>query len=230
MSATDLASTVLDNPAWSALNGPHAHLAEILGSARRYPVEVSLFAGIADLDDESAWLDLAKLVGPEGTPVFIRRELHIPSGWEIIFSGTGVQMLGDKVAGFLDPAVVNLTDADVPQMLDLIARTEPGPFAARTIELGGYIGFKENGKLIAMAGRRMNPTGWCEISAVCTDPDFRGRGLANRLVRTLVANIKASGDNPFLHASTTNVNAIRLYESMGFVLRAEMNFGVFKVL
>lgn len=75
--------------------------------------------------------------------------------------------------GYRDPGVVTLNDEDVPQMLDLIARTEPGPFAA---------------------------------------------------------NIKANGDNPFLHASPANVNAIRLYESMGFVLRAEMNFGVFKIL
>ena len=230
MSSKTPSTRVLDNPAWSALNGPHSHLAEVLGSARRYPVEVSLFAGIDDLSDAQAWRDLAELVGPEGTPVFIRREFRVPSEWEVIFSGTGVQMLGDQVESHADPDVESLTYDDLPQMLDLIARTEPGPFAARTIELGGYIGFKENGKLIAMAGRRMNPTGWCEISAVCTDPDFRGRGLANRLVRTLVAKIKMGGDNPFLHASVTNVNAIRLYESMGFVLRSEMNFGVFKLL
>jgi predicted GNAT family acetyltransferase len=81
-----------------------------------------------------------------------------------------------------------------------------------------------------MAGRRLNPQGWCEISAVCTDPDFRGRGMAGRLVRTLVANIRDGGELPFLHAALTNVNAIRLYESMGFVVRTELNFGVFQLL
>ncbi|MBC7464291.1 MAG: GNAT family N-acetyltransferase [Actinobacteria bacterium] len=220
----------LDNPVWSALNGPHSRLAEVNGRARRYPVEVSLFAGIDDLDDEQSWHDLSQMVGPDDTPVFIRREFRVAPGWEVILSGVGVQMLGDKVEGFRDPDVVDLNDDDVPQMLDLVARTEPGPFALRTIELGGYIGFKEEGKLIAMAGRRMNPLGWCEISAVCTDPDFRGRGMAGRLARTLVANINADGNKPFLHAAASNENAIRLYEAMGFELRTEMNFGVFKLL
>jgi ribosomal protein S18 acetylase RimI-like enzyme len=223
-------SHILDNPAWAALTGPHAKIAEVEGKARRYPPEVSLFNAIDDIDDQESWRDLAKLAGTDATPVFIRREIRVPAQWETVYSGVGFQLLGDQVEGSKDPTVVTLTNDDVPQMVDLVARTEPGPFAPRTIELGGYIGFKEDGKLIAMAGRRMNPTGWVEISAVCTDPDFRGRGMAGRLVRTLVANIKESGDMPFLHASITNENAIRLYESMGFVIRTELNFGVLKLL
>ena len=220
----------LDNPAWSSLIGSHANFAEVNGRARRYPLEISPFCGLEDLDDPQAWTDLAKLIGPDGSAVFIRNQLHLPTNATIMFSGNGVQMVGDQVLGKIDSEIVELVNSDIPAMLDLIARTEPGPFEPRTNELGGYIGFKDGGKLVAMAGQRMAPLGWREISAVCTDPAYRGMGMAGRLVRTLVARIKERGEFPFLHASESNENAIRLYESMGFVLHQPMEFAAFKLL
>lgn len=222
--------TLLDNPAWSSLSKSHSKLAEVQGLARRYPQEVSPFCGIDTQAEPKAWKDLAQLIGPDGVAVFFRKKLHLPSNAEVIFGGNGVQMIGAEVEGNLDNEIVELTHLDVPAMLDLIARTEPGPFAPRTIELGGYIGFKKEEKLVAMAGFRMNPPGWREISAVCTDPEYRGKGMAGRLVRTLVARIKEAGEIPFLHASASNENAIRLYESMGFVLNQPMEFAAFKLL
>src|SRR4029077_5363570 len=109
-----------------------------------------------------------------------------------------------------------LTPADVPAMLDLVARTQPGPFARRTIELGTYLGVREGGALVAMAGERMHLDGHSEISAVCTDPSQRRRGLARDLVLTLARRIRARGERPFLHVAADNVNAIRLYEALGF--------------
>ena len=84
-----------------------------------------------------------------------------------------------------DPArfpIVTLGLDDVPDMLDLVDRTEPGPFTPKTIELGTYLGVRVDGALIAMAGERMRPPGYTEVSAVCTDPAFRGQGLAAYLV------------------------------------------------
>lgn len=66
---------------------------------------------------------------------------------------------------------------------------------------------------------RLRLPGWTEISAVCTDPEHRGRGLATRLVRAAAAGIRERGDTPFLHAAPGNANAIRLYESIGFTER-----------
>ncbi|WP_408996793.1 GNAT family N-acetyltransferase, partial [Streptomyces scabiei] len=122
--------------------------------------------------------------------------------------------------------------ADVPEILDLVARTAPGPFLKRTVELGTCLGIRDRGRLIAMAGERsemgvppaggwgrIHPPGWTEISAVCTDPHHRGRGLATRLVRAVAAGIRDRGETPFLHAAADNVTAIRLYESIGFTLR-----------
>ena len=52
-----------------------------------------------------------------------------------------------------------------------------------------------------MAGERLHPPGWTEISAVCTDPAFRGQGLASRLVLAVAAGIRARGETPFLHTA-----------------------------
>jgi predicted GNAT family acetyltransferase len=116
----------------------------------------------------------------------------------------------------------------VPEILELIACTEPGPFLPRTIELGTYLGIRRDGILVAMAGERQHPPGWTEISAVCTHGAYRGRGLATRLVRAVAAGIRERGETPFLHAIATTTNAIRLYESIGFTLRRRTAFTVFQ--
>jgi predicted GNAT family acetyltransferase len=102
-------------------------------------------------------------------------------------------------------------------MLALVTRTKPGPFGPRTIELGEYWGVRdESGALVAMAGERLFPAPYREISAVCTDEAYRGKGLAARLVRHLVARIEGRSETPMLHAASDNTSAIRLYETLGF--------------
>ena len=124
-----------------------------------------------------------------------------------------------------DEEAIVLGGADVPEMLALVDRNQPGPFRPRTHELGRYIGIRRHGTLIAMAGERLHPPGWTEISAVCTDAEYRGEGLATRLVLAVAAGIRERGDTPFLHASAANVNAIRLYTALGFRLRRTLQFG-----
>ncbi|MFD6555476.1 GNAT family N-acetyltransferase [Streptomyces sp. NPDC058398] len=214
---------VLDNAAWAALTGPHAHLAERVGRAVRYPTDVSPFTALADPADPRAWDDLATLVGPGAvTPVTAVRA--VPDGWTIEHSGDGVQLTATALHSEPAPEAVRLGLADVPEILDLIALTRPGPFLPRTVELGTYLGIREGGRLIALAGERLRPPGWTEISAVCTHPGHRGRGLATRLVRAVAAGIRERGDIPFLHAAADNTNAIRLYESIGFTLRRRTRF------
>jgi predicted GNAT family acetyltransferase len=141
----------------------------------------------------------------------------------------GVQMEGSALEPAADPELLPLTDADVPEMLDLVELTKPGPYLRRTIEMGRYIGLRDGGdaSLIAMAGERVRPDGWTEISAVCTDPRYRARGLGTRLVRAVADGMRsARGDVPFLHAAAENVNAIRLYEALGFTLRRRTTFTI----
>ncbi|MFC8711847.1 GNAT family N-acetyltransferase [Streptomyces sp. NPDC057197] len=215
---------VLDNPALAALTGPHAHLAERRGRVLRYPVDVSPWLALPDEPDDADWADLAALAGPGSEVPLPGFRGEVPADWEITFQVEGVQLVDDGLAAAPDPEAVRLGPADVPEMLALIARTEPGPFLPRTIELGTYLGIRRDGALVAMAGERLRPPGYTEISAVCTDPAHRGHGLASRLVLAVAHGIRERGDIPFLHTGAQNTGAIRLYESLGFRLRRRTAF------
>jgi predicted GNAT family acetyltransferase len=109
---------------------------------------------------------------------------------------------------------------DVPEILALADATKRGPFSAGTIGMGRYFGFRsaDDGRLVAMAGERLRLTGYTEISAVCPDSAFRGRGYARTLVAGLVAQGLADDCTPFLRVKTEN-GAKALYEGLGFHAR-----------
>ncbi|WP_309230994.1 GNAT family N-acetyltransferase [Nocardia sp. SYP-A9097] len=215
----DTAAHPLDDPVRASLRGPHAQFASWVGRIGRYDPEVARFVGHPAVLDDQDWTDLATLLGPGGGTALRGFGHELPPGWTELQVFDSVQMEGSGLRVEHDPELTVLTAADVPDMLALIARTEPGPFAPRTIEMGTYLGLRVDGRLVAMAGERMHPPGWTEISAVCTDAEFRGRGLASRLVRAVGAVIRARGETPFLHAVAHNTTAISLYETLGFTLR-----------
>jgi GNAT superfamily N-acetyltransferase len=220
--------TALDNPAWSALTGTDRHLSEGGAKARRYLPAVSAFTAIADERDPEAWAGLAELAA--GEPVAVMASA-IPDGWTEEHSIPVIQMV---YAGPPDgplPVVhefTPLTHADVPDMLALVAETRPGPFAPATIDFGGYRGLRADGELICMAGERMHPGEWTEISAVCTAPGQQGRGLAGAIVNSLVNDIRAAGRRPYLNVSARNDRARRLYEKLGFSARTQMTVRVLR--
>jgi ribosomal protein S18 acetylase RimI-like enzyme len=218
--------TQLDNPAYAALLGPHARLAQRSGNVLRYPADVAPFAGLPAEPAPDDWAALAELTGPGGVAATAGVPADPPDAWRVLTVIDAVQLTGDDITGAPDRAVVTLGPGDVPDMLDLVARTQPGTFRQRTIEFGGYLGIRQGGVLIAMAGERLRPPGWTEISAVCTDPQFRGQGLASRLTLAVAATIRSRGDTPFLHVMASNVTAIRLYESLGFRFRRRAPFVV----
>jgi predicted GNAT family acetyltransferase len=119
-----------------------------------------------------------------------------------------------------------LGPADAGEMLALVELTQPGPFRVRTVELGAYFGVFDSGELVAMAGERFRLPGFCEISAVCTRPDHRGRGLAAGLTARVAEGIQARGELPFLHHSADNDPARRVYEALGFEFRREISIAV----
>lgn len=222
-------SHVLDRPALASLTGPHAHFAERRGRLLRYPADVSPWLALPDEMDAADWADLAAFAGPDGEVPLLGFGGEIPADWEITFQVEGVQLVDDGVAAAPEPEAVRLGPADVPEMLDLVNRTQPGPFRPRTIEMGTYLGIRRDGALIAMAGERLHPPGWTEISAVCTDPAFRGEGLATRLILAVAHGIRERGETPFLHTGAANTSAVRLYESLGFALRRSTVFGAARV-
>ncbi|TCJ96727.1 GNAT family N-acetyltransferase [Nocardia alba] len=220
----DIAVHPLDDPVRASLRGEHSRFARWTGRIGRYEPEVARFVGHPAVLDAQDWADLGTVLG-SGNSAGIRGRGHVvPSGWSVLAELDTVQMDGAGLRVAFDPELERLTAADVPEILALIARTEPGPYAPRTIEMGTYLGLRVNGRLVAMAGERMHPPGWTEISAVCTDAEFRGRGIASRLVRAVGAGIRARGETPFLHAAAHNTTAISLYETLGFTLRMRSKF------
>jgi ribosomal protein S18 acetylase RimI-like enzyme len=219
----------LDNPVLTSLTGAHRHLARTRGRAARYPADISPFCALPNEPDAGDWADAARLVGPGESVAFPALRTVPPPGWEALWLGEGVQLVAATLDARPDPEAVLLGSADIPDVLRLTERTKPGPFLPRTIELGAYLGIRRDGELIAMAGERLRPPGWTEISAVCTDPAWRGHGFASRLTRAVAAGIIARGDTPFLHAIATNVTAIRLYKELGFTHRRDVLFPVLRL-
>ena len=212
---------MLTNPVWAALAGPQACFAEAAGDAARFQPDISPFAALCDPADPKGWQDLAGLTD---RAVLTGASVTPPAGWRTTDELAGVQMCGHGMTGVEDAEAVPLTEADVPEMLDLVERAKPGPFRKRTVDMGRYLGIRQDGRLIAMAGERLRLPGWTEVSAVCTDPEHRGQGLGARLTLAVAAAILARGDLPFLHASSDNASAIRLYERLGFEHSGEVVF------
>jgi ribosomal protein S18 acetylase RimI-like enzyme len=223
----DAQTAVLDDPVWHALTTSHAHLAEGTGAARRYHPEVAAFVAL-DPSRADAWSALHELVGPGETVLLARHGgIVTPAEWSRVWGGFGFQMVLDRLAPAppTDATITQLTDAHVEQMVALVELTRPGPFRPRTIELGDYFGvFDDGGQLIAMAGERLQTTEFTEISAVCTHPTARRRGLASILSSHVAVGILARGQRPILHVAETNTNARRVYERLGFAVRSRLEF------
>jgi len=220
----------LDRPVWASLASFHARLSIGGPLARRYASDVNLFASARD-DTQPALAALAALV-QDTEQVYLLQvpEILVPPGVVALKQARGVQMVARRSLQALadKEEIVRLTDADAPEMLALAKLTEPGPFRARTHEMGTFIGIRIEGRLAAMAGERFHFRGYTEVSGVCTHPDFRARGFARRLSAAVAVGIEARGERPFLHAWSTNRAAISLYESLGFELRSEVNVAVFE--
>jgi ribosomal protein S18 acetylase RimI-like enzyme len=222
-------SDPLDNPTWHALTGRQAGLALGNGRARRVDPAVAVFGAAID-DDPESWAELGVLFG-NGSNVILNRSTPMspPTGWTAVWQTQGLQMLLDRELGNDDaPGTRPLTHDDVDEMIALVALTEPGPFGPRTIEFGGYHGVFDDGRLVAMAGRRISLDGYTEISAVCTHPSARRRGLAGAITTTVAREILAEGDTPILHVAQHNVAAQRLYERLGFVTRTTLTFALLR--
>jgi predicted GNAT family acetyltransferase len=217
----------LDRPIWHALTTRQAALAEGGALARRYPPDIGPFADTADMSPQSFAALAALMTGPHYVVLFTPDPVAPPSDFKILLAKTGEQMTGTpaEVLGHTTE-IITLGADDVPAMLELTKLTNPGPFAARTHQLGTFLGIKVDGNLVAMTGERMKPGQYTEITAVCVHPDHRGRGYAQILLGAVARQIAARGEIPFLHVFSDNASAIALYRRQGMEIRRRLHVTV----
>lgn len=215
----------LDRPAWSSLTTAHAHLALGDGRALRYRPEVNVFVSPADHGFE-ALSAAAALVEP-GDRAYVVQAEPAPDlpGLRTVLRRPLVQMVfggSPPEPGEDADEVVPLGEGDADEMLALARLQQPGPFRRETRLMGRFVGVKRDGRLAAMAGERFRFPGFCEMSGVCTHPDFGGQGLGTLLSAHVTRAIIGRGETPFLHAWSDNHGAIALYEKLGYRVRREL--------
>jgi predicted GNAT family acetyltransferase len=217
---------VLDNAVWNALNTRQSALAVGGKLARKYRPEFTILAGVSAESPEA--FDELKQITASGEVVGLRSlsDLTSVEGWTCRAQIPILQMVCEELKHCRPVEFETLAQADVPAMRELVQLTQPGPFSTRTNEFGTFLGIKDGGKLVAMAGERMKVLGFDEISAVCTHPDYQGRGYARALVFEVARLIQERGNVPFLHVKRENLAGIKSYESIGFKTREELGFFV----
>lgn len=224
-----MAQHPLDRPVWHALQTRQTNLAQVSGNAACYDRRYTPFACGAD-DGPQALKGLEALMPAEGLAVLLQAgACPAPASAIVEVDTMGVQMVAWHMQEEDLPAdVIALGDADAPEMRALAQLTKPGPFLELTHQLGPFLGIRQGGRLVAMAGERMKLDGFTEVSGVCTHPDHRGKGYAALLTRLVASNIAKRGEVPFLHAFASNAGAIRLYEQIGFSFRSEMGVKMYR--
>jgi predicted GNAT family acetyltransferase len=214
----------LDHPIWHALTTGWATLVQGDAQALRLQPDHGPFAAAATQDDAGR-AALAAMVRQGDELWLVGRDAQTPpADVTVVRTAMLAQMVAERGAKGDAPAAKwqVLGEADAAGMLELALLTRPGPFRQRTHRLGRFIGVREDGRLIAMAGERMRMPGFTEVSGVCTHPDHRGRGLAGALMRAVMQAMRDRGDTPFLHAYADHDRTIALYETLGFAVRARV--------
>lgn len=218
-----------DNPVWQALSGRQKHLNYGDERLKYFREDVSPFIGLENLDRHEVEELKERIPFGRKLSAMADQEIYMPETFQVIFSCILYQMVYRKAhetvhEGF---TIIPLHAEHIPAMLQLTAMTKPGPFYRNTISLGNYYGIFQNGHLAAMAGERLKPSGFTEISAICTHPDQTGKGYASALTSYVARQIIAEGNTPFLHVKKDNLRAISVYQRAGFEVRKEMYFTIF---
>jgi ribosomal protein S18 acetylase RimI-like enzyme len=214
----------LDNPFWTALRSRHAAIARVVDDVARFPPEFAPFLGVAD-DDVRVDDAFAALIAPGESVYLLGIASPMTPGWRLQAFRPLAQMICDAPIEVNDgPEIVPLGEAQRSDALALTALVYPHYFRERTMDLGRYFGMYVDGRLAAMIGERLATDAWQEVSAICTHPDFLGRGYARRLTATLTNDILAAGRAPYLHVSYENPRAMSLYARMGYRLRRDIPF------
>jgi ribosomal protein S18 acetylase RimI-like enzyme len=212
----------LDNPIWNALNTGSVHFSHGNENCRFIDLRMGFFAGLPSYERENLDRLYAACAPGQRVILFTPGHLQLNDYWLVLNDHELLQMVCEKDSKteLLSVLPTQLGEKDIPAMLQLTELTKPGPFISRTIDFGGYFGVFEGEKLISMAGKRLSPDPFVEISAVCTHPDFLGKGLSAKVIQRVMEEIREDGKTPFLHVYPENTPAIKVYSKLGFKPRA----------
>jgi ribosomal protein S18 acetylase RimI-like enzyme len=213
----------LENPIWAALNSAQQHFNIPAGAARRYPADVAPFIAVAQEGVPLSADDLAGIAS--GSYYFLGAMPALPQGWSLQPLSGVLQMVyeGGALPAPEAPEAIRVLAADDPAMVELTDIAFPGYFRRRTGAMGRYAGIHDDGgRLVALSGERMDLGHLREVSAVCTHPDFTGRGYARQLVQFIMHGMQQQGVRPMLHVGAANARAQALYRSMGFAATREL--------
>lgn len=216
----------LTNPVWHALHTVHSCFATGNSKLLKYPSDVLVLMGARDPEHT----DLNETAGlfAAGSQVFMVGELPpVPQNWSVTLDIECLQMVYQGCeytdAETVDE-IIRLGVHDAQEMLELVNRVQPGFYQLKTLQLGNYFGIRKAGVLVSMAGERLKLSGYTEISAVGTLPEYTGRGYARRLMSHLANNTIREGNIPFLHVRSNNSRAIRVYERLGYIESRKIHF------
>lgn len=218
------------NPVWEALGTTQDSFNTGTSEVRFFPEDVAPFIGMQSWEQDRHDLLLDTIPAGRSFYAMTALPLQLPEETTVKLTLPLYQMSCENFRPFAVPGVDlrRLEEADVPAMIDLTGRTRPGPFYARTRQLGAYVGIFESGGLVAMAGERLKLPGHTEVSAICTDPSAVGKGYASHLTSLVCESIIAEGNTPFLHVRADNQRAISVYRKLGFDISADVHFAIFK--
>jgi predicted GNAT family acetyltransferase len=222
--------TLLDNPVWEALSSRQQHFNFGNEEIKYFPADISPFIAMQQWDSAAIQKLIQHIPHGRSFSVMIAKEIILPDTLQIIFSIPLYQMYCPVLNTIVNSGITikKLHTTDVAQMLQLTQQTKPGPFYEKTILFGNYYGIYHNDQLVSMAGERLKVNGYTEVSAICTAPDHLGNGYASCLTSAVCEQITAAGEIPFLHVRQDNTAAIALYKKLGFQIRANVFFSVFK--
>lgn len=219
----------LDNPIWNALISGNNSLSLGTDAVKFFAHDVAPFIGMESYDEAHMLLLQKHAPAGRNLVIFSDQEVTFPGGLDVLEYIETYQMVYEmeKLPDIGAYELKDLSAVHVPQMLTLTALTKPGPFFLHTIDFGHYEGIFESDQLVAMAGYRLHPDNFVEISAVCTHPAAQGHGYAGALLASRIRHIKAYGGTPFLHVKTDNERAISRYLQTGFTTRKLIHIYLF---
>ena len=220
----------LDNPVWEALSTVQSNFNTGSNTIKYFPSDVAPFIGMQNWNERDVQQLKDCMPANRAFSVMIAKTVKLPACVDIIFTTPLYQLYCPSLIPFTNAAIEirKLGSSDVAQMLALTALTKPGPFYEKTIEFGNYFGIFARDVLVAMAGERLKIKGYTEISAICTHPDYLGKGYASYLISHACEHTLQQGNIPFLHVRMDNTRAIEVYKKLGFVIRADVYFAIFK--